>query len=201
MFIQTEETPNPNALKFLPGVPVMRGAGVGVNTAEFDSAEAAEVSPLGRRLFRINGVTRLFYADESLTVTKDEGQPWMALKPLVLAAIMDHFTQSAPLFDQHYPPKTNSEDTDSAGVDLSTLNPADKEIVEQIQALLESHVRPAVARDGGDITFDSFNDGVVFLRLRGACAGCPSSTMTLKMGVENLLRHYIPEVIEVRAAA
>ena len=182
MFIQTEATPNPATLKFLPGTQVMGASG----TANFTDAASADKSPLALRLFDIDGVDGVFLGADFVTVTKGDGAEWDVVKPRVLAAVMDHFTQGQPVME-------GSADTDDSGE-------ADSAVVQQIKELLETRVRPAVAQDGGDIVFRSFEDGVVFLHMQGACAGCPSSTATLKNGIENMLRHYIPEVQEVRAA-
>lgn len=180
MFIQTEATPNPATLKFLPGTQVMGGAG----TANFTDADSATNSPLAVRLFDIDGVDGVFLGSDFVTVTKGDASEWDVVKPRVLAAVMDHFTQGAPVMNE------------TAAADSGE---GDSEVVKQIKELLETRVRPAVAQDGGDIVFRSFEDGVVFLHMQGACAGCPSSTATLKNGIENMLRHYIPEVQEVRA--
>ena len=181
MFIQTEATPNPATLKFLPGTAVMGSAG----TANFTDAQGAGDSPLALRLFDIDGVDGVFLGADFVTVTKADAADWAVVKPRVLASIMDHFTQGAAVINA------------PAGSDVSEGE--DSEVVSQIKELLETRVRPAVAQDGGDIVFRSFEDGVVFLHMQGACAGCPSSTATLKNGIENMLRHYIPEVQEVRA--
>ena len=181
MFIQTEATPNPATLKFLPGSPVMGAAG----TANFTDAAGAGDSPLATRLFEIDGVDGVFLGADFVTVTKTDAADWNVVKPRVLAAVMDHFTQGLPVLN------------DQAGGEVA--DGEDSEVVSQIKELLETRVRPAVAQDGGDIVFRSFDDGVVFLHMQGACAGCPSSTATLKNGIENMLRHYIPEVQEVRA--
>jgi Fe-S cluster biogenesis protein NfuA len=181
MFIQTEETPNPATLKFLPGRDVM-----GDGTADFARVEGAERSPLASRLFGVDGVRRVFLGGDFVTVTKADEKDWALLKPALLGVIMEHFTTNQPvmLADGATVPEASSEDDD--------------EIVVQIKELLETRVRPAVAQDGGDITFHSFEDGVVYLHMQGSCSGCPSSTATLKMGIENMLRHYVPEVLEVR---
>ncbi len=186
MFIQTEQTPNPATLKFLPGRDVMADGGHGAS-ADFPSAESAGRSPLASALFDIEGVRGVFFGGDFVTVTKEDGRDWQFLKPAILAAIMEHFTSGQPLF--------------AAGTqnDAATSGEED-EVVAQIKELLETRVRPAVAQDGGDIVFRDFEDGVVYLHLQGSCSGCPSSTATLKAGIENLLRHYIPEVREVRAA-
>ncbi len=186
MFIQTEQTPNPNSLKFLPGEIVMKQG-----TADFRSAEAASNSPLAKRFFRLNGVEGVFFGHDFISITKSDDKDWMVLKPLILGMIMDHFTNGTPLFDQEKQTRSSSH----------SENQEDDELVIQIKELLDTRIRPAVAMDGGDIVFESFQNGVVFLKLQGACAGCPSSTITLKAGIENMLRHYIPEVVEVRAVA
>ena len=182
MFIQTEETPNPATLKFLPGREV-----AGSTTADFPEPESAGRSPLAERLFAIDGIAGVFLGADFVTVTKAEDKEWYLLKPAVLGIIMEHFTAGRPvlLSDAAEPAENASEE--------------DSEVVAQIKELLDTRVRPAVAQDGGDIVFQGFEDGVVFLHMQGACSGCPSSTATLKMGIENMLRHYIPEVLEVRA--
>ena len=186
MFIQTESTPNPATLKFLPGQTVLE-----TGTADFPSAEAAGASPLARGIFAVEGVTGVFFGMDFITVTKAEGVDWDHVKPAILGAIMTHFQSGAPVM----------EGTADAGGGHAEHDGEDAEIVGQIKTLLDTRVRPAVAQDGGDITFHGFDRGVVYLHMQGACAGCPSSTMTLKMGIENLLRHYIPEVLEVRPVA
>lgn len=185
MFIQTEETPNPATLKFLPGRDVMASG-----TAEFRAADEAGKSPLAGRLFAVDGVTGVFFGQDFITVTKALDKEWYVLKPSILGVIMEHFTTGAPVM------------MDGAGDDghADSAEGADSEVVGQIKELLDTRVRPAVAQDGGDIVFHGFDDGVVTLSMRGACAGCPSSTATLKMGIENMLRYYVPEVREVRAA-
>lgn len=184
MFIQTETTPNPNTLKFLPGEIVMT-----TGTADFRSADEGARSPLARRLFKLNGVEGVFFGRDFVSVTKEDSKDWAVMKPLILGLVMDHFSQTDPqLFD-------DAEQTVSTHGNADLGNPVIKQIVE----LLDKRVRPAVAMDGGDIQFVDFQDGVVLLQMRGACAGCPSSTMTLKAGIENMLRHYVPEVVEVRA--
>ncbi|MFV0475618.1 MAG: NifU family protein [Pikeienuella sp.] len=180
MFIQTESTPNPATLKFLPGQTVLSAG-----SADFPNVESAAVSPLARRLFAVEGVEGVFLGPDFITVTKDD-QDWAHLKPAILGVIMEHFTSGQPAMETDA--RAGHEDHDGP----------DAAIVGQIKELLDTRVRPAVAQDGGDITFHGFEEGVVYLHMRGACAGCPSSTMTLKMGIENLLRHYIPEVTEVR---
>lgn len=184
MFIQTESTPNPATLKFLPGQTVLEAG-----TADFPSAEAAQASPLAQRIFAAGGVTGVFFGAEFVTVTKADDQDWDHLKPAILGAIMEHYQSGAAIMEG---------DAASGHADHDG---EDGEIVSQIKELLDTRVRPAVAQDGGDITFHGFERGVVYLHMQGACAGCPSSTLTLKMGIENLLRHYIPEVTEVRPVA
>lgn len=186
MFIQTESTPNPQTLKFLPGRQVMGESAV----ADFPNREAAQRSPLAQALFEIPEVSRIFFGSDFISVTKSEGD-WRHLKPAMLAAIMDHFTRDLPLIDGG----------DDEAEDESHYGDGDPEIVSQIRELLDTRVRPAVAGDGGDIIFKGFDgkSGIVFLHLRGSCAGCPSSTLTLKNGIENMLRHYIPEVNAVEA--
>lgn len=186
MFIQTESTPNPATLKFLPGREVMGDGAV----ADFPTREAAARSPLAASLFGVPDVARVFFGSDFISVTK-EGGDWRQLKPSILAAIMEHFTRGLPLI------AAGAEEVEEA----PGFAEADTEIVDQIKELLDTRVRPAVANDGGDIVFKGFDgeSGVVFLHLQGSCAGCPSSTMTLKNGIENMLRHYIPEVSAVEA--
>ena len=188
MFIQTEDTPNPAALKFLPGRDVL-ASGV----ADFTSRDAASRSPLARLLFEIDGVEGVFLATDFLTVTKASDKNWQVLKPMVLGAIMDHFTAGAPVMEAGQDEEEEMDAQDDGG--------ADGEIVSQIKELLETRVRPAVAQDGGDIIYKGFKNGTVYLLLRGSCAGCPSSTATLKNGIENMLKHYVPEVLQVEAVA
>jgi Fe-S cluster biogenesis protein NfuA len=183
MFIQTEQTPNPATLKFLPGRTVMESG-----TANFTSPEAAERSPLAQRLFAIETVTGVFLGSDFVTVTKDEAADWYQLKPEILGAIMEHFTAGRPVIL-----------ADAGAAAAAPPAEEDDEIVAQIKELLETRVRPAVAMDGGDILFHDFQDGIVYLHMQGACSGCPSSTATLKAGIENMLRHYIPEVQAVQA--
>ena len=185
MFIQTESTPNPATLKFLPGQSVLE-----VGTADFPSADTAAASPLARRIFGVDGVTGVFLGTDFVTVTKADGVEWDHVKPAILGAVMEHFQSG----DQ-------AVDGAAGGAGHADHDGPDAEIVGQIKELLDTRVRPAVAQDGGDITFHGFDRGVVYLHMQGACAGCPSSTLTLKMGIENLLRHYIPEVTEVRPVA
>lgn len=193
MFIETETTPNPQSLKFLPGRPVMTSG-----TREFASPEASEVSPLAQAIFDTGEVTNVFFGSDFVSVTAAPGVNWGTLKPQVVSILLDHFVSEAPLFaagtagEISVPP----EEEEMAVED----DPANADIVEQINELLETRVRPAVAGDGGDIRYRGFKDGIVYLSMQGACAGCPSSTATLKHGIEGLLKHYIPEVAEVRAA-
>ena len=188
MFTQTETTPNPATLTFLPGDTVPA-----TGTADFPQAEAAADSPLARRVFAVPGVTGVFLGSDFVTVTKADGAHWDQIKPSILGAIMDHYQSGEPALAQGQ--------AAAAGGHAATGDGPDAEIVGQIKELLDTRVRPAVAQDGGDITFHGFDRGVVYLHMQGACAGCPSSTLTLKMGIENLLRHYIPEVVEVRPVA
>jgi Fe-S cluster biogenesis protein NfuA len=183
MFIQTEETPNPATLKFLPGRPVVTSG-----TANFTTPEAARISPLAERLFSLPDVQGVFLGTDFITITKSGDSDWYRLKPAILAVIMEHFTAGRPVL------LANTV----AGAAADGQEDED-EIVAQIKELLETRVRPAVAQDGGDIIFHDFEDGVVYLHMQGSCSGCPSSTATLKAGIENMLRHYIPEVVEVRA--
>ena len=182
MFIQTEDTPNPNTLKFIPGVQVLEEG-----TYEFKDIDSSKISNLANLIFLINGIDRVFLATEFVSVTKNNDSNWEILKPLILTAIMDHYASGKKVIEI-IPSNTNKSNDD------------DSEVVKQIKELIDQRVRPAVAMDGGDISFCSFENGVVTLQMKGACAGCPSSTATLKMGIENMLRHYIPEVVEVKAA-
>lgn len=183
MFIQTEPTPNPATLKFIPGRSVL-----GEGTADYRTRDEASESPLAQRLFEIDGVKGVFLGADFISVTKAEGE-WQHLKPAILGAIMEHFLSDAPVL-------AGENANDAAGINY---DPKDEETVMTIKELLETRVRPAVAQDGGDITFHGFRDGIVFLHMRGACAGCPSSTATLRHGIENLLRHFCPDVQEVQA--
>lgn len=183
MFIQTEKTPNPDTMKFIPGEIVLSGG-----VADFRNAMDAAQSPLAQSLFAIDGVRGVFFGHDFISVTKISEKEWMGLKTMILAAIMEHFTTGRPVMNaggKIVPAKTSD---------------IDNEIVVQIRELLETRVRPAVQMDGGDIEFDRFEDGVVYLHMRGACSGCPSSAMTLKSGIESMLRHFVPEVVEVRQA-
>ncbi|TDT76826.1 Fe-S cluster biogenesis protein NfuA [Litoreibacter halocynthiae] len=186
MFIQTESTPNPATLKFLPGQTVLEAG-----TADFPSADTAGKSPLASRIFAVEGVTGVFLGNDFVTVTKSDATEWDHVKPAILGAVMEHFQSGQPALEG---------DSNASGGHAEHTG-EDGAIVDQIKELLDTRVRPAVAQDGGDITFHGFERGVVYLHMQGACAGCPSSTLTLKMGIENLLRHYIPEVVEVRPVA
>lgn len=183
MFIQTEATPNPATLKFVPGQPVLAAG-----TLDFRAPEESESSPLASRLFQIDGVTGVFFATDFIAVTKDDTD-WQHLKPAILGVIMEHYISGQPVV---------TGDGEEQADEDEFFDEADSEVVDTIKELLDTRVRPAVAQDGGDITFHGYREGVVFLHMRGACAGCPSSTATLKHGIENLLRHFIPEVVEVR---
>jgi len=187
MFIQTEETPNPATLKFLPGRTVMESG-----TANFPSADQASRSPLAERLFDVEGVSGVFLGGDFVTVTKGADRDWYLMKPAILGVIMEHFTANRPVI------LAEAAGAAAAGDGIADGG-EDSEIVTQIKELLETRVRPAVAQDGGDIIFQGFESGVVYLHMQGSCSGCPSSTATLKMGIENMLKHYIPEVTEVRA--
>lgn len=181
MFIQTEGTPNPASLKFLPGRDVL-----GRGSVDMPDAESARQSPLAVRLFQVEGVAGVFLGSDFITVTKRADKQWDTLKPALLGIIMEHFVANRPVV--------------SEGIAAPTENAAEEdEIVSQIKELLDTRVRPAVAQDGGDIVFRGFDRGIVYVRLQGSCSGCPSSTATLRMGIENMLKHYVPEVMEVRA--
>ena len=190
MYIETETTPNPATLKFLPGRPVMESG-----TRDFASPEDAEASPLAEALFDTGLVTGVFYGPDFISVTAPSSSEWTALKPQVVAILLDHFVSAAPLFAPGSAAAISVPPEEDIGDD-----PADADVVAQIKELLETRVRPAVANDGGDIVYRGFREGVVFLAMQGACSGCPSSTATLKHGIEGLLKHYVPEVVEVRAA-
>jgi Fe-S cluster biogenesis protein NfuA len=186
MFIQTESTPNPATLKFLPGQTVLE-----MGTADFPTPDTADKSPLAQRIFAVEGVSGVFLGNDFVTVTKADAIDWDHIKPAILGAVMEHFQSGDPVMAGDVGGTSGHAEHDGEN----------GEVVDQIKALLDSRVRPAVAQDGGDITFHGFDRGVVYLHMQGACAGCPSSTLTLKMGIENLLRHYIPEVTEVRPVA
>jgi Fe-S cluster biogenesis protein NfuA len=185
MFIQTEATPNPATLKFLPGLPVLDNG-----TLDLRDREQAHQSPLAERLFEVAGVSGVFFGSDFIAVTKNAGE-WPQLKPMILGAIMEHFMSGAPLLTGNGAVSDEAEEFFDA---------ADAETVATIKELIETKVRPAVAGDGGDITFKGFKDGIVYLNMKGACSGCPSSTATLRQGIENLLRHFLPDVTEVRPA-
>ncbi len=181
MFIETENTPNPATLKFLPGRDVM-----GAGTADFATPDSADRSPLATALFAHDGVARVFLGGDFVTVTKTEATEWQALRPLVLGTIMEHFVANRPVIEGA-----------AVAAEEEEIAENDREIVDQIKELLDTRVRPAVASDGGDIVFRGYRDGVVRLHMQGACSGCPSSRATLKHGIENMLRHYVPEVTAV----
>jgi len=187
MFIQTEATPNPATLKFIPGRTVLD-----TGTMEFANRDAAARSPLAERLFAVQGVTSVFYGYDFITVTKDASD-WQHLKPAILGAIMEHYMSGAPLLADGTVGNDEAHDEEDEFFDE-----ADAETVDTIKDLIETRVRPAVANDGGDITFRGFKDGIVYLNMKGACAGCPSSTATLQHGIQNLLKHFVPDVVEVR---
>jgi len=183
MFIQCEETPNPLTLKFLPG-EVLLDQG----TMEFKSVEDAKTSPLVAKIFEIQGVASVLIGYDFLSVTKTIDEEWYVLKPLILGRLMEHLTSKAAILQ-------------NAGTEVMPVSAEDAKIVEQIRELLDTRIRPAVAMDGGDIVFAGFEDGIVYVRLRGACSGCPSSSITLKSGIESMLRHYVPEVVAVEEVA
>ena len=183
MFIQTEYTPNPQTLKFLPGKVVMEDG-----TAFFQTIEEGSISPFAKRLFGVEGVEGVFFGSDFITITKSQNIDWQIMKPLILSSIMDHYNSGDKTIDNPQKEKSDSLKSEDN----------DNDIVKQIKELLDTRVRPAVAMDGGDIIYDSFKDGIVYLHMQGACSGCPSSTATLKMGIENMLKHYVPEVLEVR---
>tara|TARA_B100000700_G_scaffold294199_1_gene355964 strand:+ start:250 stop:816 length:567 start_codon:yes stop_codon:yes gene_type:complete len=184
MFIQTEQTPNPQTLKFLPGRVVMKEG-----TAFFQNIEDSSNSPFAKRLFSLDGVEGVFFGSDFITVTKSDDKDWQIIKPIILGSIMDHYNSNEEtiISNSESETKKSLQEKDS-----------DSDIVKQIKELLDTRVRPAVAMDGGDIIYQSFEDGIVYLHMQGACSGCPSSTATLKMGIENMLKHYVPEVKEVR---
>ena len=185
MFIQTEQTPNPQTLKFLPGKVVMTEG-----TAFYQNVEDASNSPFALRLFKNEGVEGVFFGSDFVTITKSDKFDWQTMKPLILGSIMDHYNSEDSTINELE--KKEKENTSLKA------NENDTDIVKQIKELLDTRVRPAVAMDGGDIIYDSFKDGIVYLHMQGACSGCPSSTATLKMGIENMLKHYVPEVQEVK---
>ncbi len=184
MFIQIEETPNPESLKFLPGRVVMD-----IGTMSFTQEADCGRSPFARRLLQIEGVVGVFFGNDFITITKVPVKEWYVLKPIVLGVIMEQFVANLPVL--------LNEEIESTGTSSDLDN--DDPLVRQIRELIDTRVRPAVAQDGGDILFHSFTDGIVYLKMQGACSGCPSSSATLKSGIENMLRYYVPEVLEVRA--
>ena len=187
MFIQTEATPNPATLKFLPGRAVLTHG-----TLDIRDPQAAAQSPLAERLFGIDGIAGVFLGSDFIAVTKSQGE-WQQLKPAILGAVMEHFMSGAPI--------VRGDTTGADTADDEFFEAKDSDTVATIKELIETRVRPAVANDGGDITFRGFRDGVVYLDMKGACSGCPSSTATLRHGIQNLLRHYIPDVVEVRPSS
>jgi Fe-S cluster biogenesis protein NfuA len=189
MLIQTETTPNPSTLKFLPGRPVMEAG-----TRDFATPEQADVSPLASAIFSTGEVVGVFFGSDFISVTAAPGAEWRDLKPEILSVLLDHFSSNAPLFNPG-----SAAGIEVASADAIEDDPADAEIVAQIRELIETRVRPAVAQDGGDIVYRGYSRGTVFLAMQGACSGCPSSTMTLKNGIEGLLKHYVPEVESVEA--
>jgi Fe-S cluster biogenesis protein NfuA len=195
MYIETEATPNPATLKFLPRRQVMSAG-----TREFTSPEAAEASPLAQALFDLGEVTGVFFGSDFVSVTAAPGADWPSLKPQVVSVLLDHFVSGAPLFASGGASGFAVPAAEDELLDGIADDPADADIVDQIKDLIETRVRPAVANDGGDIIYRGFREGVVFLTMQGACSGCPSSSATLKHGIESLLKHYVPEVTEVRAA-
>lgn len=184
MFIQTEDTPNPNTMKFIPGEAVL-----GNDTAFFVNATEAENSPLATIIFSQPHIRAVFFGSDFITVTKDDDGQWATMKPALLSSIMEHYMSGAPIMKQ----------VDAKTGDVIEYSEDEQKIVDEIKELIETRVRPAVAQDGGDIIFHSFQKGIVNLELHGACSGCPSSTITLKQGIENMLKHYIPEVVAVEA--
>jgi Fe-S cluster biogenesis protein NfuA len=189
MFIQTEITPNPNTLKFIPGhILLDKGS------YDFDSIDAAAKSPLALRMFHVEGVTGVFIGEDFISITKAEDKDWDVLKPHILSDLMDHLVANKPVILEN----NDAQQAEDLGEEKIDYSEEEQKIVEEIKELLDSRVRPAVAVDGGDIIFNKFVNGVVYLKMRGACSGCPSSTVTLKNGIENMLRYYIPEVVEVK---
>ncbi len=189
MFIQTEDTPNPETMIFRPGRSVLGNGGM-----DFPNRSSADgVSPLVENLFTIDGVEGVFLGADFLSVSKNTNHDWLVLKAEILGIMLEHFSANSPIIYETIDTADTTED--------EHFNEEDRDTVEQIKELIETRVRPAVARDGGDIVFHGFERGIVYLTMRGACAGCPSSTYTLKMGIENMLKHYVPDVLEVRASA
>lgn len=185
MFIQTQETPNPLTLKFIPGILLLVDQSV-----DFATKKEAQKSPLATRLFDIDGVQRVFIGEDFVSITKTEAACWDTLKPFILSTLMDHLLAQKPILSDE------GEDLDEQD---TSYTEEEQQIVDQIKDLIDTRIRPSVALDGGDIVFSKFQEGIVFLKLRGACSGCPSASFTLKSGIENMLKHYIPEVLEVRA--
>ncbi len=195
MIIETEKTPNPSTLKFLPGRAVMESG-----TRDFASPEEAEASPLAEALFTLGDVTGVFFGQDFISVTIGPGADWVSAKPEILAILTDHFSANMPLFRESSAAGISVPgEADDGAEEFPLEDPADADIVAQIKELVDTRVRPAVAQDGGDIRYRGFSQGIVYLTMQGACSGCPSSTMTLKNGIEQLLKHYVPEVTEVRA--
>ncbi|NWG91984.1 MAG: NifU family protein [Parvularculaceae bacterium] len=194
MFIETEDTPNPQSMKFLPGRPILGHGALGM---DFPNAETATASPLAETLFGVDGVSGVFLGADFVTVTKFESVDWRHVKPAILGAIADFLTAALPVL------KAGAANARRPATSLDDYEAEDREVVEQIIELIDTRVRPAVAADGGDIVFQHYEPrtGVVFLSLHGSCSGCPSSTMTLKAGIENMLKHYVPEVVKVEAVA
>ncbi|MEQ9116357.1 MAG: NifU family protein [Rickettsiales bacterium] len=186
MFIQTEDTPNPNSLKFIPEDKLNNSKG----PINFGSLEDAEKSPLAKTLFSIDGVNGVFYGSDFITISKRENVDWPEIKPLIMLTIMEHFSKKIPLYN---------DEKQSKSTGSNEINEDDSAVVKEIKEIIEHRVRPAVAQDGGDIIFHSFKDGILKLELHGACSGCPSSTVTLKNGIENMIRHYVPEIESVEA--
>jgi Fe-S cluster biogenesis protein NfuA len=194
MFIQTEDTPNPQSMKFLPGEPILGEGALGM---DFPSRESAGMSPLAQSLFEVEGVAGVYLGSNFVTVTKEPAVEWMHVKPAILGAIADHLLAGIPVILE------GAKTSATPATSLDEYEGEDREVVEQIIELIDTRVRPAVAQDGGDIVFKHYEPrtGVVFLSLHGSCSGCPSSTMTLKAGIENMLKHYVPEVVKVEAVA
>jgi len=188
MFIQTEDTPNPSTLKFIPGTEVL-----GNGTAQFNNSDEAKASPLAETIFKIKHIKAVFFGSDFISVTKDDATDWQEVKTEVLTTIMEHYVSGKPIYHDDAPANTTASKHD--------VNENDDELTKQIKELIETRVRPAVAQDGGDIIFHSFEAGVVKLELHGSCSGCPSSTITLKNGIENMLKHYVPEVESVEQVA
>ncbi len=192
MLIETEQTPNPATLKFLPGRIVMQSG-----TRDFADVDEAAASPLAEALFSLGDVSGVFFGRDFISVTAGAGASWSELKPNVLSILLDHYSADMPLF---HPASATGFSVPAADTEMPLDDPADADIVIQIKELIETRVRPAVANDGGDIVYRGFSEGIVYLQMQGACSGCPSSSATLKNGIEQLLKHYVPEVNEVRAA-